>query len=55
MYIHVSPVYVGSISDIELTHESGFLSKLEDKPGVLIMADRGFKVYNTRNSGQIEH
>ena len=28
----VSPVYVGSISDIELTHECGFLSKLEDKP-----------------------
>ena len=38
------PVYVGSISDIELTHRSGFLTKLEDKPGISIMADRGFTI-----------
>ena len=37
-------MYVGSISDIELGHECDFLSKLEDKPGVSIMADRGFMI-----------
>ena len=37
-------MYVGLISDIELTHECDFLSKLEDKPGVSIMADRGFMI-----------
>ena len=41
---YVSPVYVGSISDVELTRVSGFLTKLEDKPGVSIMADRGFTI-----------
>ena len=38
------PVYVGLISDIELTHRSGFLTKLEDKPGISIMADRSFTI-----------
>ena len=41
---YVSPLYVGSISDVELTHICGFLTKLEDKPGISIMADRGFTV-----------
>ena len=41
---YISPVYVGSISDVELTHICGFLTKLEDKPGISIMADRGFTV-----------
>ena len=41
---YVSPLYVGSISDVELTRISGFLTKLEDKPGISIMADRGFTV-----------
>lgn len=41
---YMSPLYVGSISDIELTRVSGFLSKLEDKAGVSIMADRGFTI-----------
>ena len=36
---YISPVYVGSISDVELTHRSGFLTKLEDKSGISIMAD----------------
>ena len=40
----VSPLYVGAISDVELTRVSGFLTKLEDKPGVSIMADRGFTI-----------
>ena len=40
----MSPLYVGSISDVELTDISGFLTKLEDKPGISIMADRGFTI-----------
>ena len=40
----VSQVFVGSISDIELTRASGFLTTLEDKPGISIMADRGFTI-----------
>ena len=41
---YISPVYIGSISDVELTRRSGFLAKLEDKPGISIMADRGFTI-----------
>ena len=40
----ISPVYVGSISDVQLTSCSGFLETLKDKPGVSIMADRGFTI-----------
>ena len=40
----ISPVYVGSISDVELTSVSGLLTALEDKPGISIMADRGFTI-----------
>ena len=37
-------LYVGSISDVELTRSSGFLNKLQDKSGISIMADRGFTI-----------
>ena len=40
----VSPVYVGSISDVELTRECGFLDALKDKAGISIMADKGFTI-----------
>ena len=40
----MSPLYVCSISDVELTRVSGFLTKLENKPGISIMADRGFTI-----------
>lgn len=44
----ISPLYVGSISNIELTRLSGFISKLKlklkDKPGMAVMADRGFTI-----------
>ena len=40
----IFPVFVGSISDVELTRNSGFLTALRDKPGVSIMADRGFTI-----------
>ena len=36
----ISPVYVGSISDVQLISCSGFLETLRDKPGVSIMADQ---------------
>jgi hypothetical protein len=37
-------MYVGSISDVELTRVSGFLQTLEGKEGISIMADRGFTI-----------
>ena len=43
---YVSPVYVGSISDVKLTRISGFLEKLPPPTSrpLSIMADRGFTV-----------
>ena len=41
---YVSQLYVGSISDVELTRVSGYLKTLEGKGGVSVMADRGFTV-----------
>ena len=41
---HVSPLYVGSISDVELIRNSGFLETLQGKLGISIMADRGFTI-----------
>lgn len=40
----ISPLYVGSISDVELTRVSGFLQELEGKDGISDMADRGFTI-----------
>ena len=40
----VSDMYMGSISDVQLTQVSGLLSKLEKYPGVSMMADRGFTI-----------
>ena len=40
----ISSLYVGSISDVELTRVSGLLTRLQDKPGISIMADRGFTI-----------
>ena len=44
---HLSPLYVGSISDVELTHKCGFLDTLVGKSGSSIMADRGFTIRDT--------
>ena len=41
---YVSPLYVGGISDVELTKVSGFLETLDGKAGVSVMADRGFTI-----------
>lgn len=40
----MSPIYVGSISDVELTRNSGFIQKIDGKEGISIMADRGFTI-----------
>ena len=48
----ISPLYVGSISDVELTRVSGFLDCIKDRPGISIMADRGFTIQEMlRNIG----
>ena len=39
--LFVAPLYVGSVSDVELTHAFGYLTQLEDNPGISIMADKG--------------
>ena len=44
MVSYISPVYVGGISDVELTRVSGFLKTLEGKNDISIMADRGFTI-----------
>ena len=51
---YVFPVLVGSISDIELTRVSGYLTKLSDKPGISIMADRGFTLRDVLNKLNIQ-
>lgn len=40
----ISPMYVGSITDVQLSYCSGFLETLKDKPGISIMVDRGFTI-----------
>ena len=41
---YISQLYVGSISDVELTRVCGYLDTLDGKEGVSVMADRGFTV-----------
>jgi hypothetical protein len=40
----VSELYVGAISDVELTRVSGCLDKLNGKSNISVMADRGFTI-----------
>ena len=44
--MYISPLYVGSISDVQLTRESGFLDALDRQniAGMSVMADRGFTI-----------
>lgn len=52
---YVSPTYVGSTSDVELTHICGFfLEKLEGKHGISVMADRGFTIEDMLNDIGVE-
>ena len=41
---HVSPLYLRSISDVELTGDSDFLEILQGKPGISIMTDCEFTI-----------
>lgn len=40
----ISPLYVGSISDVELTKVSGLIEQLKGKANISVMADRGFTI-----------
>ena len=42
----ILPLYVGSISDVELTRVSGFVEQLQGKSGASIMPDLSFTVKN---------
>jgi len=50
----VSPLYVGSISDVELTRCWALLDVQQDKPGVAIMADQGFTIKDILKEINIE-
>ena len=50
----ISPTFVGSISDPELTRCSGLLSKLGGKGKVSVMADRGFTIRDQLQSIGVE-
>ena len=40
----VSPLYVGSISDVELTRVFGLVKQLKGMSNITVMADRGFTI-----------
>ena len=42
----LSPLYIGSVSDVSLTQVSEFIEALQGKSGVAIMADCGFTIKN---------
>lgn len=50
----ISALFVGSISDVELTIVSGFLSEMDGKSGVFVMADRGFTIKDQLDSIGVE-
>ena len=51
---YISSLYVGSISDVELTRVSGLIPKLPNNEGVSIMADRGFTIRDQLNEVGVE-
>ena len=50
----MSPLFVGSISDVELTRCSGLLGELKEKPGIAIMSDKGFTIKDMLKDLHIE-
>ena len=50
----VSSLYVGSVSDVELTRESGLIRVLESKPNISVMADRGLNIYDQLTAVNVE-
>ena len=51
---YVSQLFVGSVSDVELTRVCGYLDTLEGKAGVSVMADRGFTIRNLLSKKNVE-
>lgn len=50
----VSQLYVGSISDVELTRVSGVMEKLKGKQQISVMADHGFNVHDQLKSINVD-
>lgn len=46
----VSDLYVGSISDVQLTKECGLIQMLDGKQNISVMADRGFTIRDQLNT-----
>lgn len=46
----ISELYVGSISDVELTRVSGLVQSLSGKSDISVMADRGFTIRDQLNA-----
>lgn len=46
----VSDLYVGSISDVQLTKECSLIQMLDGKLNILVMADRGFTIRDQLNT-----
>ena len=51
---YISLLYVGSISDVELTRVSGLISKLPRNESASVMADRGFTIRDQLNEVGVE-
>ena len=51
---YISSLYVGSISDVELTRVSGLISKLPRNESASVMADRGFTIRDQLNEVGVE-
>ena len=51
---YISPLYLGSVSDPQLTRDCGYLKKLEGMSGAAIMADRGFTINDSLKTLGIE-
>ena len=41
---YISPLYLGSVSDPQLTRDYGYLEKLDGMSGASVMANRGFTI-----------
>ena len=51
---YISSLYVGSISNVELTHVPGLITKLPRNKGASVMAVRGFTIRNQFNEVGVE-
>ena len=51
---YISPLYLGSVSDPQLTRDCGYLQKLEGMSNASVMADRGFTIKDSLKKLGIE-